>query len=228
MNTANEPDRRLKTIAFWALVYALALPAGWAARVMLVEPIGNLVWAGLVYFLAWLPLRLVRPQLVYFSLLASSFGPLSGFEALFIGLQANLGRVALLLALLPLLVVGILLVSVSIFLVPTLVLYLVRLARSSSTERRSDFHQMQDWLSTRGAQLLKAYGVYLVGAAVGMLLGLLFRNLFGIVLDQAALTSPLLLTQSLLARFLAGGLLGLVIFWGAGALERGERMLGLD
>jgi hypothetical protein len=211
----------IKTISFWVLVYALALPAGWAARVMLAEPLGNLAWVGVVYFLAWLPLRLVKPGLVYFSLLANSFGPVSGFEALFVGLQANLGNVALLLALLPLLVVGILLISVSIFLIPTLVLFLFRLVRSSTAERRSDFHQAQDWVNTRGAQLLKGYGVYLVGAAIGMGIGLLFRSLFGLALDEAALISTALLAQSLLARSLAGSLLGLVIFWSTEVLNTG-------
>jgi hypothetical protein len=214
----------INPISFWALVYALALPAGWAARVMLAEPLGNLAWAGVVFFLAWLPLRLVKPGLVYFSLLAKSFGPVSGFEALFIGLEANLGNVALLVALLPLLVAGILLVSVSIFLIPTLVMYLIRLVRSSPAERRSDFHQVQDWFSTRGVQLLKAYGVYLVGVAIGMGIGVLFRSLFGAALDEAALTSTALLGQSLLARFLAGGLLGLVIFWSIEVMNTGPEV----
>jgi len=205
-------DSRLRTVVFWCLVYALALPAGWAARVMLVEPFGNLAWAGLVFFIVWLPLRLVWPHPTYFALLGSSFGPLSGFEALFIGLEANLGSVALLLALLPLLVVAIIFISISIFLVPTAVLYLVRLARSSPFERRADFHQAQDWLSNRGLRLVKTYGLYLVGTAAGMGIGLLSRWLFGVALDQAALNTSGLLAQSLLIRFGVGALLGVVIF----------------
>ena len=205
-------DSRLRTLAFWCLVYALALPAGWAARVMLADPFGNLAWTGIVFFIVWLPLRLIWPHPTYFTLLGSSFGPLSGFESLFIGLEANLGGVALLLALLPLLVMGIIFISISIFLVPTVVLYLVRLARSSPIERRADFHQVQDWLSTRGLRLVKAYGLYLLGAAAGMGIGLLSRWLFGVALDEVALDTAGLLAQSLLIRFGAGALLGVVIF----------------
>ena len=101
MNSTDPADRPLRTIFFWCLVYALALPAGWAAQVMLAEPLSNLAWTGVVFFLVWLPLRIVRPNLGYYVLLTSSIGPLIGFEALFIGLEANLRMIALLLALLP-------------------------------------------------------------------------------------------------------------------------------
>jgi len=205
-------ENRLQQLAFWSLVYALALPAGWAARVMFAEPIGNLAWAGVVFFLVWLPLRLVSPHPGYFSLLTSSFGPLSGFEALFIGLETNLGMIALLLVLLPLLVMLVLLVSVSVFLIPTFVMYIISLVRSSRAERRSDLHQFQDWLSTRGVTILKAYGVYLGGALIGMGIGLVCRWLFGAALDVTSLSTTGLLAQSLLIRFGVGAVLGVVIF----------------
>ncbi len=205
-------DSQRHVLAFWCLVYSLALPAGWAARVMLVEPLGNLAWVGVVFFLAWLPLRLVPPRPTYISLLGSSFGPLSGFEALFIGLEANLGMIALLMALLPLLVAAILLVSVAVFLIPAGIVMIVRLVRGTSAERRADLHQIQDWFSTNGVGLVKGYGIYLAGLAIGMGLGLLSRALFGVALDATALSTSGLLAQSLLIRFFVGAVLGLVVY----------------
>jgi hypothetical protein len=212
MISPSKSDNRLRTVLFWCLVYALALPAGWAVRVMLIEPLSNLAWAGLLFFLVWFPLRLTRPDLGYFLLLTSSFGPLIGFEALFIGLEANLDMIALLLALLPLLVLFVLFVSVSVFLIPTFVLYLIRFVRSSPPERRSDVHQAQDWLGTRGVGLLKAYGIYLLGAVFGIGIGLLCRRLFGVALDATVVSTTSLLAQSLLIRFVTGGILGTIIY----------------
>jgi hypothetical protein len=201
MNTPSISSRKL--LIAWILTCAVAVPLAWMAYGAVQRPLGGLFLATILFGAQWLLLRLLRIAANWTAVMVSNGGPITGFEAT---IQTALSQLPLALALVfltPILLGSIIVVSFSIVWIPLGLGYLLNITFGEKEERQPRLHQLRRRMERLVGQLVRWYGVYIVGAVAGAVVALALNLTFGPhLLANDAYLGPVLV------RVLEGALVG--------------------
>jgi hypothetical protein len=192
-----------KLLVPWILTCAVAVPLAWMAYDVIQRPLGGLLFASILLGAQLLLLRLLRIAFNWTAVMVSNGGPIIGFEAMVqIALSQFLLAIVLVL-LTPILLLGIIGVAFSIVWIPVGIGYLLNITIGEKDKRQLRFRQLRWRMRKLVGQLVRWYGVYIVGGVAGSVTALALNLTIGPhLLANDAYLGPVLV------RVLEGALVG--------------------
>lgn len=204
-----------KLLLVWALVIAVALPAGWMVSDYVYGPVGWLLWAAILLGAQLSILRFLAKDVGWAIVVAANAGLVAAFEYIIRAMDGDPVAMVALIAFVPVIAFLIGLLVLGVFTLPVGIISMVSLRLGPTAERRQKMREGFTWALERLRTAVRLYLVYLGGALIGSAIAYLVNG---------AVAEILLANDAYLGHILVRAIFGLLVAvyaWGAARLLHG-------